>query len=161
MNIDTFLILIIFFILFVFIYYIFYKKNTINNKILVKEPFYNNQIKINTDINKYNIKNEGFVNELIPVNEELDYINPRINTYHYDTEIGDELIQDYKKNNNLNNYSAIDKQFCECKPKQFINLNKDFITKHFTKGQSTDLPIANIHINFLSNCSDKISNNIL
>ena len=80
MNIDTFLILIIFFILFVFIYYTFYKKNTINNKILVKEPFYNNQIKINTDINKYNIKNEGFVNELIPVKEELDYINPRIKT---------------------------------------------------------------------------------
>jgi len=162
MNIDTLLILIIFIILIIFVYKTYFrikkKKNT--NTVITKEFFDNKKLKIDTDIQNYNIKNEGFVNELIPVKEEVDYINPRINTYYDVTKIGDELISDYKKINNYNNYNAIDSQFCDCKPKQFINLNKDFIKKHFTKGKSTDLPIANIHINFLSNCSDKISNNI-
>ena len=162
MNIDTLLILIIFIILIIFVYKTYFrikkKKNT--NTVITKEFFDNKKLKIDTDIQNYNIKNEGFVNELIPVKDEVDYINPRINTYYDVTKIGDELISDYKKINNYNNYNAIDSQFCDCKPKQFINLNKDFIKKHFTKGKSTDLPIANIHINFLSNCSDKISNNI-
>lgn len=161
-NIDTFLILVIFIILLIFIYYTYFtikKKQNNNNKIIL-EPFFDNKVKIDTNLQNYNIKNEGFVNELIPIKNEIDYINPRIHTYYDNTAIGDELISDYKTINNYNNYNAIDSQFCDCKPKQFINLNKDFITKHFTKGNSTDLPIANIHINFLSNCSDKISKNI-
>lgn len=162
MNIDTLLILIIFIILIMFVYQTYFRiKKKINTNTVITEEFFDNKkLKIDTDIQNYNIKNEGFVNELIPVKDEVDYINPRINTYYDVTKIGDELISDYKKINNYNNYNAIDSQFCDCKPKQFINLNKDFIKKHFTKGKSTDLPIANIHINFLSNCSDKISNNI-
>jgi hypothetical protein len=146
--------------MFVYQTYFRIKKKINTNTVITEEFFDNKKLKIDTDIQNYNIKNEGFVNELIPVKDEVDYINPRINTYYDVTKIGDELISDYKKINNYNNYNAIDSQFCDCKPKQFINLNKDFIKKHFTKGKSTDLPIANIHINFLSNCSDKISNNI-
>tara|TARA_B110001450_G_scaffold224235_1_gene221750 strand:- start:5041 stop:5526 length:486 start_codon:yes stop_codon:yes gene_type:complete len=159
-NIDTFIILIIFITLLIFIYQTYFRIKNNNNNIVITEPFFDNKLKIDTDLQNYDIKNKGFVNELIPVKNEIDYINPRIHTYYDNTAIGDELISDYKTVNNYNNYTAIDSQFCDCKPKLFINLNKDFIKKHFTKGNSTDLPIGNIHINFLSNCSDKISNNI-
>ena len=41
-----------------------------------------------------------------------------------------------------------------------MDLNKKFYKNHFTKQQSTDLPIANIHTSLLCNTSDKLSNYI-
>lgn len=161
MNINTFIILLIFIILLTFIYntYFIIKEKQKKKKVSI-EPFFTNNIKIITDTNKYNITNEGYVDELIPVKNEVNYINPRINTYHSYNKIGDELIVDYKKKNNYNNYNSIDAQFNDCKPKLFMDLNKKFYKNHFTKQQSTDLPIANIHTSLLCNTSDKLSNYI-
>lgn len=163
---NNILILFVFIILLIFIYYTYFKCSVSNNKKEIIEPFFTDDISINTNIN--NIYNKGFVNELMPQQNELiteekkfNYFNNTINTKHQPNNIGDELISDYKSINDLNHFDDINNVFNNCKSKNNImaNLNKNFYDNHFTKKKSEDLPIANIHSSFLISKPIKLSEN--
>lgn len=88
---------------------------------------------------------EGFINELIiskkKINNDVKYLDVSIKTEDNITKPGEELIKkqnstDFNKLNNIyNNY----------------NENKSKHTYEKIKKLSTDLPIANLHINLLLN----------
>ena len=154
MDFNIFIIFFIFIILSILIYYTYsYNNNNYNNNnTKISEPFFSNNTNINTNLNNYNIKKiEGFVDETIPTKNNFNYLKTSI-PLKYDTQKpGDEIISNYKQLNNKNNFDDIDKIFDNCNSNQFDIYNKEFYDKHFIKNKSTDLPIANIHTNFLLN----------
>lgn len=125
--------------------------NNIDNDNII-ENFYLDNLNIDTDVDNYYIDYNNFANELIPNKKEFNYINNKIVTVQPNKKPGIEIIKNYNNNYDLLNYSYnnhID----------FNEVDKSYYNKYQSKknNSTTDLPIANTHIQFLLNNS-KFSN---
>lgn len=127
----------------------FEKKYSVQDKTKKKqiENFFIDDLRIRSfDENDDSFNNkESFINELmIPkkkINDEVKYLDVSIETEDTFTKPGEELIkkQDIKNLSELNNVY------------DNYNKNKSNHTYEKVKKLSTDLPIANLHINLLLN----------
>ena len=127
--------------------------NNIDNDNLI-ENFYLDNLNIDTDVNNYVIDHNNFSNELIPNKKEFNYINNKIITVQPDKKPGIEIIKNYNNNYDLLNcYNFNDDHI------DFNEVDKSYYNKYQSKknNSTTDLPIANTHIQFLLT-NNKISN---
>lgn len=155
MNLNLFAIFLIFIIFITLILSTqkFNINNVDDNNII--ENFYLDNLNIDTDIDNYFIDHNNFANELIPNKKEFNYINNKIITVQPDKKPGIEIIKNYNNNNN---------DLLNCSYNNDIDFNevdKSYYNKYQYKknNSTTDLPIANTHIQFLltnnkfSNCN--------